>query len=72
MTKLSTLFFKNRRTEEDTKARKLNNEFADVLNALDTEKREAPQESVNFILSFSKAYRSIPLKECPNGEMLIN
>ena len=72
MTKMSTLILQNRKTEEETKANILNNDFADVLNKLGTEKREAPQKSVNFIIDFSKAYRTIPLKEYPNGEMLIN
>ena len=75
MTKISTTTFKSHQTQEEaeeTHAKEIQQNFADVLDKLGDTKLEAPQKSVNFILNFSKAYKAIPLRDGSKVGMLIN
>ena len=73
MTKISTTILKNYKTQEDAEEiTAIQQEFADVFNKLREIKLEAPSKSVDFILNFSKAYKTVPLKNGSNAEMLIN
>jgi hypothetical protein len=65
MTKNSTssYFIEKEKNRKETES--LNTEFSDIQNALDKVEIEAPQKSVDFILNFSKVYKTDKLS---NGE----
>jgi len=66
MTKNSTTILKDYKTQEEREeeeANEIQNDFADVFNKLGNSKIEAPQKTVDFVLNFSKAYKTFPTKD---------
>jgi len=57
---------------EVTNSNEIENSLKNVLQHFNQEKIEAPAKSVDFILRFSKAYRTERLSNGENFEMLIN
>ena len=57
---------------EVSKYEEIDNSLNEVLQHLNHKKIKAPQKSVDFILRFSKAFRTKRLSNGENVEMLIN
>jgi hypothetical protein len=76
MTKNSTIiqFTENTKNEIDDvrEAENLNKEFGEVQKVIDNKPIEAPQKSVDFVLSFSKAFKTKKLNNGDYAEMIIN
>jgi hypothetical protein len=59
-------------TDHDHDSESLNIEFHDVQKVIEDKQIKAPQKSVDFILNFSKAFKTKKLKNGDYTEMLIN
>jgi len=61
------------KTESDkSKGADLQKEFSDVHKVIETKQLKAPRKCVDFILNFSKAFKTKKLKNGDYAEMIIN
>ena len=58
--------------DEVREAENLNLEFGDVQKVIESKPIEAPQKSVDFVLNFSKAFKTEKLNNGDYAEMIIN
>jgi hypothetical protein len=60
------------KNDEVREAENLSIEFGDVQKVIESKPMQAPQNSVDFVLNFSKAFKTEKLNNGDYAEMIIN
>jgi hypothetical protein len=68
----SQLIDSKNKTDDFSSAENLNLELGEIQKVLDNQQIQAPQKSVDFILNFSKTYKTEKLNNGDYAEMIIN